>query len=350
MDSTTSDYLQPTTYSLIVRQQPSKARLCSFKEKVDRRPIDPPPIIELLSNTADDHFLQNPYFFLYATLTDASGKNDLHFVNGNKTTAGAVVQSLYKLKDLDNSDGGFFIFSDISVRLEGLYRLKFTLFSIEGPSVNRLCSTLSDVFQVYSPKSFPGMSESTFLTRCFSDQGVRIRIRKEPRSAHLGNSSKRRRRNTNESDDDDNTSLNDTYIEQYQKNPPAHSSASTPYFDKAASPIDFIEPNSNNRHDYIVKPTLPSPKELFKSSAMSMQNILSNDRDQLYHIVDTDNTKENRLLCTRKLPLPLPSHAPQPSIQQEKIHLCHPLQQQQTILLNTNVSSSRDQSPSYTKG
>jgi hypothetical protein len=29
-------------------------------------------------------------------------------------------------------DGGFFIFSDISVRLEGFYRLKFTLYEIEG--------------------------------------------------------------------------------------------------------------------------------------------------------------------------------------------------------------------------
>lgn len=100
--------------------------------------------------------MQNPYFFLYATLTDASGEVDLHFINGNKTTAGSVVQSLHKLKDLDNSgkivlaifnesmcvthlslshsllDGGFFIFSDISVRLEGIYRLKFTLFGIEG--------------------------------------------------------------------------------------------------------------------------------------------------------------------------------------------------------------------------
>ncbi|KAI7899594.1 velvet factor, partial [Cokeromyces recurvatus] len=95
--------------------------------------------------------------------------------------AGTVVQSLYKLKDHDNTEGGYFIFSDISVRLEGFYRLKFTLYEIEGIYVNRLCSVISDIFQVYSPKSFPGMSESTLLTRSFSDQGVRIRIRKEPR-------------------------------------------------------------------------------------------------------------------------------------------------------------------------
>ena len=96
-----------------------------------------------------DDFLQNPYFFLYATLTDASGESDLHFVNGNRSTAGTVVQSLHRLKDIDNTgislcsmdwhretnflqDGGFFIFSDVSVRLEGFYRLKFTLYEIEG--------------------------------------------------------------------------------------------------------------------------------------------------------------------------------------------------------------------------
>jgi hypothetical protein len=35
---------------------------------------------------------------------------------------------------------------------------------------------------VYAAKNFPGMSESTFLSRSFGDQGVRLRIRKEPRT------------------------------------------------------------------------------------------------------------------------------------------------------------------------
>ncbi|KAI9314582.1 velvet factor-domain-containing protein [Dichotomocladium elegans] len=96
--------------------------------------------------------------------------------------AGSVVQSLHKLKDVDDKDGGFFIFADISVRHEGHFKLKFTLFRIVENDVYRLCSVVSNAFQVYSPKTFPGMSESTFLTRCFSDQGVRIRIRKEIRT------------------------------------------------------------------------------------------------------------------------------------------------------------------------
>ena len=37
------------------------------------------------------------------------------------------------------------------------------------------------MFAVYATKSFPGPLETTFLSRVFSDQGVKIRIRKENR-------------------------------------------------------------------------------------------------------------------------------------------------------------------------
>ncbi|CAO3620700.1 unnamed protein product [Mucor hiemalis] len=377
---------QSPLFSLVVRQQPCKARLCSFKEKVDRRPIDPPPIIQITSNNqSDDDFLQNPYFFLYATLTDASGETDLHFVNGNRTTAGTVVQSLHKLKDVDNTDGGFFIFSDISVRLEGFYRLKFTLYEIEGQYVNRMCSIISDIFQVYSPKSFPGMSESTFLTRSFSDQGVRIRIRKEPRSSSSANTShcgKRRRKDTgtttdgnNSNDSEDDSMIGDgSYMElsplpRSQQPQPMMTTKlipvqpAIPYYSNSnsvggegggggssiligRSPSPLPEPDQKHYHyqsyqqqqqhnvyQYhpknsvdIVRPTLPSPKEIFRSSAMSMQNILSSDHisqqqhqqpsssavlfpptpaDDELHTNHTNNN--NRLFTTRKLPLPLPS-------------------------------------------
>ncbi|KAL9556058.1 hypothetical protein MBANPS3_002054 [Mucor bainieri] len=148
-------------YALTVQQQPQKARLCSFKDKVDRRPLDPPPIVQLHQS------------------------NNMNF----KTTAGSVVQSLHKLKDTNNTEGAFFVFADISIRIEGVFKLKFTLFQIKGILVERVCSVFSDPFRVYSPKTFP---ESTDLTRSFSDQGVRIRIRKEARAV-TAPSIKRRR-------------------------------------------------------------------------------------------------------------------------------------------------------------
>ncbi|EIE84876.1 hypothetical protein RO3G_09586 [Rhizopus delemar RA 99-880] len=95
--------------------------------------------------------------------------------------SGQTTSSMYKLKDVNNQDGGFFVFGDLSVKSEGKFRLKFSVFSIDEMGVTNLKSTYSDIFQVYSTKNFPGMLESTFLSRSFSDQGARIRIRKEHR-------------------------------------------------------------------------------------------------------------------------------------------------------------------------
>ncbi|KAG9304489.1 hypothetical protein G9A89_020053 [Geosiphon pyriformis] len=182
-------------YELILRQQPKQSRMCGIGEKADRRPIDPPPIIQLkvydgsISQTEKSNsFLQNPYFFMYASLVAPDSDEELHLLRDGKTrsTTGSVVSSLYHLKDIDNSDAGFFVFPDLSVRMEGTYRLKLSLFEIIGYGTPRRevyhCKSIfSEIFIVYSAKRFPGMEESTFLSRSFADQGLKIRIRKEIR-------------------------------------------------------------------------------------------------------------------------------------------------------------------------
>lgn len=47
-----------------------------------------------------------------------------------------------------------------------------------------LASCFSDVFSVYSAKKFPGVVDSTPLSRCFATQGIKIPIRKD---VHKGN-------------------------------------------------------------------------------------------------------------------------------------------------------------------
>jgi hypothetical protein len=42
-----------------------------------------------------------------------------------------------------------------------------------------LASCFSDVFTVFSAKKFPGVVESTELSKCFANQGIKIPIRKE---------------------------------------------------------------------------------------------------------------------------------------------------------------------------
>jgi len=81
-------------------------------------------------------------------------------------------------------DAGFFIFGDISVRVHGTFRLCFSLFEYKKRTsdVAFLASITSDPFRVVMPKDFKGLEESTYLSRAFSDQGVRLRLRKEPRT------------------------------------------------------------------------------------------------------------------------------------------------------------------------
>ena len=53
-----------------------------------------------------------------------------------------------------------------------------------GPGLNRgrcpvLASVYSEPFQVFSAKKFPGVIESTPLSKAFASQGIKIPIRKE---------------------------------------------------------------------------------------------------------------------------------------------------------------------------
>ncbi|KAG2361093.1 hypothetical protein BDR07DRAFT_1461634 [Suillus spraguei] len=190
-------------YELTVRQEPKQARMCGVG--ADRRPIDPPPIIQLRvidpqtrqppsparldgddSDPSYAHsFLQNPYYFMFASLAKPDDDTELHWLKDGKTrcTTGSVVSSLYHLKDTENrnEDAGFFVFPDLSVRTEGSYRLKLSLFEVVGNTVRHCKSIYSAPFYVYTAKKFPGMEESTPLSCSLADQGIKIRIRKDIR-------------------------------------------------------------------------------------------------------------------------------------------------------------------------
>ncbi|KAK4514907.1 Tim44 domain-containing protein [Mucor velutinosus] len=186
--STAIQQIIPERFILKIRQQPVQTRLSTNNER-DRRTLDPPPIvqIELDNSNAQEtqDFLQNPYLFMSVSLVNPSTHEDIVHSTQN-TLSGQTSSSMYKLKDINNHDGGFFVFGDLSVKLEGQFRLKFSMFEISTYGATNLKSIYSNVFQVYPSKTFPGVLESTFLSRSFSDQGVRIRIRKEHRVQMTG--------------------------------------------------------------------------------------------------------------------------------------------------------------------
>ncbi|GAB7364025.1 hypothetical protein MBLNU230_g4582t1 [Neophaeotheca triangularis] len=172
--------------SLEIVQQPKNGLVTQEgKEKKARKPVDPPPIVRMRVNHAHDstsNYLQSPYLFMTVHLASEPATAD--FEPPSKTLAGQTVSSLHRLKDPTNDDGAFFVFGDLSVRRTGTYVLCFSLWEMtkETFQVSMIKTVSSDYFTVYSAKEFPGLQESTYLSRAFSDQGVRLRLRKEPRA------------------------------------------------------------------------------------------------------------------------------------------------------------------------
>jgi Velvet factor len=180
----------------------------------DRRPVDPPPVVELRvfegENTKTDITLSyNANFFLFATLEVARpiANGRMHPSPAIPVLTGCPVAGANYLDR--PSPAAYFLFPDLSVRHEGWYRLSFNLyeatkdaedFDIDRPARNADLEVVtprpapktqesmawrlevkSTPFQVYSAKKFPGLSESTEMSRIVADQGCRVRIRRDIR-------------------------------------------------------------------------------------------------------------------------------------------------------------------------
>ncbi|KAF9965138.1 hypothetical protein BGZ70_005345 [Mortierella alpina] len=143
---------------------------------------------------------QDPLFVLHVSLwsEDGSEVRSMIATSGRSEPAkltrilmGASVVSPILLNNERGEPGWYFSFPDLSVRTEGIYTLKFSLmrfasfdFSDQGGSHASLliAETTSQPFTVFSAKKFPGMTESTELSKAFAKQGLKIPIRNDLRA------------------------------------------------------------------------------------------------------------------------------------------------------------------------
>ncbi|KAH8698380.1 velvet factor-domain-containing protein [Talaromyces proteolyticus] len=213
------------TYNLKVIQQPERARACGAgaKSSADRRPVDPPPVVELRvyesdpgneMDKTDITFAYNANFFLFATLDNARPIAQGRVAGQPPTCPVLTGVPVAGIAYLDRpSQAGYFIFPDLSVRHEGFYRLNFNLYEEikEGKDVDKdapipsreslapsskptapktflnfRLEVKSTPFQVYSAKKFPGLATSTSLSRVVAEQGCRVRIRRDVRMRRRG--------------------------------------------------------------------------------------------------------------------------------------------------------------------
>ncbi|KAG0220055.1 hypothetical protein BGX33_009607 [Mortierella sp. NVP41] len=103
---------------------------------------------------------------------------------------GSLVVSPILLNNPEGVPGWYFSFPDLSIRTEGTYTLKFSLMrfgsfdfssSEDGQASMLVAEETSEPFQVFSAKKFPGMTESTELSKAFAKQGLKIPIRNDLR-------------------------------------------------------------------------------------------------------------------------------------------------------------------------
>ncbi|PVU92672.1 hypothetical protein BB561_003691 [Smittium simulii] len=203
-------------FKLFIVQHPLRARMCGFGEK-DKRPIDPPPVIQLKVYDTQGKSINLTHseissMVIYASLWSEDGlhkrdividpssipiPNSSYYKNNTyilsleapkkmQNLIGTTASSSFYLLDHNENAGIFFIFNDLSVRTEGKFTLKFSFINLEGCYNNNgetsiITEVTSDIFEVYPAKKFPGMTSSTALSKAFSEQGIRIPIRIRPR-------------------------------------------------------------------------------------------------------------------------------------------------------------------------
>ncbi|KAI9320526.1 velvet factor-domain-containing protein [Dichotomocladium elegans] len=201
-------------YRLVVVQNPTRARCCGFGEK-DKRPINPPPIVQLFIQQPDgsleavsetetvshfivqcelysvDHHENCNVVFNPASINPAYPNSSAPVMTFEEPTPirnflGTVTSNAHQLFDLENRLGVFFIFPDLSVRTEGSFCLRFRFIDLSAGdpltmSTQVLSEVFSEPFNAYPAKHFPGMTGTTPLSLCFSRQGIKISVRKGPR-------------------------------------------------------------------------------------------------------------------------------------------------------------------------
>ncbi|KAL4936681.1 velvet factor-domain-containing protein [Aspergillus oleicola] len=332
------------TYLLHVLQQPQRARACGAgaKSSADRRPVDPPPVIEMLVYESDPHdpekpavdvtFAYNANFFLYATLETARPMAQGRLPSPAPSCAVLTGVPVAGVAYLDRPmAAGYFIFPDLSVRHEGLYRLCFHLYEQTKESRDETEGTLSrptpapgklgaphqfldyrlevcsDPFTVYSAKKFPGLNESTGLSRTIAEQGCRVRIRREVRMRRRGD------KRADGFDCDDDRGYNSRRGDRFAR-PDAYGNA--PERHRSAS-ISTIDP-------YAYSQRRPSGQEYGPSNPQHYQRPMPHTPIQSSTPIPTPIMAPGPLAVPSSTPSPATAHAPSippaPMLAQPPLH------------------------------
>ncbi|KAI7886693.1 hypothetical protein K492DRAFT_190068 [Lichtheimia hyalospora FSU 10163] len=301
---------ESTLYRLV--QNPLRTRCCGFGEK-DRRLLDPPPILQLFAIQADDSL--DPVtdidadcsWVVHCDLYDENGKENRSVVyvpssippsdqrtpqgpTGSlvlslktprpiRNLLGTITANAIRLFNDKNEPGVYFVFHDLSIRTDGRFSLKFFMLGLSCNTVDfpPFSATIqnevfSDPFTVYTAKKFPGMTESTPLSRAFANQGIKIITRREASYTRAS--------------------------DRYYGMPSTGQLSSTTQSSSSSSPLSNDNNTAIHNNLSIASITLPSNIEPFLPSNSTTTNNTSNSTSSYTRIpitqyLSTPSTKDN---------------------------------------------------------
>lgn len=152
---------------------------------------------------------------LHCTLLNPANQEDETQAPSNPTDMqstrrlmGTLVASPYQAKDENSIAGTFFVFPDLSCRAPGRYRLHFKLLRIDpfnmqqGAIHGTVANIITEVFNVYTAKDFPGMRASSALLKALRRQGLNVGVKKGS-EARRGKGGRMKKEDASSSDEDD---------------------------------------------------------------------------------------------------------------------------------------------------
>ncbi|KAG0048569.1 hypothetical protein BGZ83_006477 [Gryganskiella cystojenkinii] len=153
-----------------------------------------------LEGAGEEELNNDPLFVLHVSLWSADGSEVRNMIATpgqseppklTRILMGSLVVSPILLNNAEGVPGWYFSFPDLSIRTEGVYTLKFSLMRFgsfdfvnneDGHASTLVAEEISQPFTVFSAKKFPGMTESTELSKAFAKQGLKIPIRNDLRA------------------------------------------------------------------------------------------------------------------------------------------------------------------------
>ncbi|KNZ79114.1 hypothetical protein J132_01162 [Termitomyces sp. J132] len=186
--------------------------------RVDRRPLDPPPVVQLrlfkVRDVGTEHELESeipnyedvqilgllctvdlfPVPFVSKSPSKSEASETVHYVNNHpieessKATSALVGATFVQpsVIDYEGKKAILFVFADLAVKIEGSFILRYRFFDIFSRPYNYQdlaiqAECYGGAFHVYSTKEFPGLQASTELTKHLARWGVRLNTRETER-------------------------------------------------------------------------------------------------------------------------------------------------------------------------